>query len=76
MNISLRMWAQKYEIPLADASVVVSLDREAAEGQTFRYKIELQGSLSAAQKAQLLSLVESCPVRTTLSKGFRFVAGE
>jgi len=75
MNMSLRMYAQKHNIPLAGASVVVSLDRTTPNGPTFVYRIGLDGLLSDAQKSRLLSSVETCPVRATLSKGVRFSAG-
>src|SRR5580658_9505885 len=71
MNMSIRMYAQKHEIPLAGASVIVSLNRSTPEGPTFVYRIELHGSLSDMQKGRLLSSVEHCPVRTTLSKSLR-----
>ena len=74
MNISIRMYAQKHDIPLTGVSVVVSLNRDAPEGPTFVYRIQLHGTLSDVQKNRLLSSVESCPVRTTLSKGLHFMA--
>jgi putative redox protein len=72
MNMSLRMYAQKHALPLTGASVMVSLDRNAPEGPTFVYRVILQGPLGEQQKSQLLSAVESCPVRATLSKDLRF----
>jgi putative redox protein len=74
MNMSARMYAQKHEIPLAGVSVAVSLSRSTAEGPTFVYRVELNGSLSDIQKSQLLSSIENCPVRATLSQGLRFTA--
>ena len=76
MNMSLRMHAQKHGIPLTGASVVVSLNRETPAGPTFVCEVRLQGLLSAEQKNRLLSAVEQCPVRTTLSRGFRFAPFE
>jgi uncharacterized OsmC-like protein len=67
------MYAKKHAIPLADASVVVSLNRDTAEGPTFEYRIELHGSLSDVQRSRLLASVENCPVRATLSKNLRFM---
>jgi putative redox protein len=74
MNISLRMSAQKHGIAIAGVSVEVSLNREAPEGPTFVYRVALRGSLSDAQRSQLLSSVEHCPVRATLSMAPRFRA--
>lgn len=74
MNMSLRMYAQKHDIPLAGASVVVSLNRNAPAGPAFVYRIQLHGLLSDVQKGRLLSSIENCPVRATLSKSFSFTA--
>jgi len=74
MNMTLRMYARKHDIPLAGASVLVSLNREAPAGPTFMYRAELHGPLSDAQRSQLLASLENCPVRATLSKHPRFSA--
>lgn len=70
--MTLRMYAVKYAIPLSGASVAVTLNRSIPEGPTFEYCAEFQGLLSEVQKGQLLSALESCPVRTTLSKSLHF----
>ena len=72
MNRSLRMYAQEHDIPLARSAVMVSLNRSTPEGPTFVYRIQLHGRLSEVQKSRLLSSIENCPVRTTLSKSLRF----
>jgi putative redox protein len=72
MNITLRMYAKKHEIPLDGVSVLVCLDRRHPEEPTFVYRVELAGALSDAQKTLLLSVAEQCPVHTTLSKHLRF----
>jgi putative redox protein len=74
MNMSLRMYAQKHNIPLTGASVVVALDRNTPDSPTFVYRVQLRGLLSDMQRSQLLSSVENCPVRTTLSKKLCFAA--
>jgi len=76
MNMTLRMAAEKQAIPLSGASVTVSLNRNTPEGPTFEYSVELGGSLSEAQKEQLLSSLESCPVRNTLSQPLHFRCSE
>lgn len=68
MNMTLRMYAQKHGIPVVSTAVCVSLNRGAPDGPTFMYRAEVYGSLSDAQRQQLLASLESCPVRTTLSK--------
>jgi putative redox protein len=72
MNMTLRMSAEKHDIPLSGISVAVSLNRNNAEGPLFEYSVEFKGSLLESQKEQLLLALESCPVRTTLSKPLHF----
>jgi len=74
MDMTLRMYAQKHGMPLASASVSVSLNRDVPDGPTFMYRAELHGSLSDAQRQQLLASLENCPVRTTLSKRLHVAA--
>lgn len=74
INMTLRMAAQKHDIPLVSASVEVTLDRAAPEGPTFAYRVDFHGLLTDTQKAALLKTLEHCPVRMTLSKGLRFAA--
>lgn len=72
MNMSLRMYADKYDMALSGVSVAVSLNRSTSEQPTFEYSVEFHGSLSEQQQEQLLSVLDSCPVRTTLSKPLQF----
>ncbi len=76
MNMTLRMAAEKYGIPLAGVSVVVSLNRQHPETKRFEYRVEFPGSLSDAEKRKLLSAVERCPVRRTLSSPLEFALCE
>lgn len=73
MNMTLRMVAQKHAIPLASVSVTVSLNRKEPKAPVFEYSVQFGGALSEAQKSQLLSAVERCPVRNTLSQPLRFM---
>ena len=72
MNITLRMYAEKQSLPLSGVSVAGSLNRNNPDGPLFEYSIEFHGSLSESQKGQLLSALENCPVRKTLSKPMHF----
>jgi len=76
LNMSLRMSAQKHNIPLAGAAVSVSLNRNAPEGPTFVYRMTLRGSLSEDQKSRLLASAANCPVRNTLSRSLHFTPGD
>ncbi len=72
MNMTLRMYAEKQSIPLSGVSVAVSLNRNNPDGLLFEYTVEFHSSLSESQKGQLLSALENCPVRKTLSKPLHF----
>jgi putative redox protein len=72
MNMTLRMSAEKQDIPFSGVSVSVSLKRNDPEGPIFEYRAEFDGNLSESQKKQLLSALETSPVRNTLSKPLHF----
>jgi putative redox protein len=72
MNMSLRMCAEKHAIPFSGVSVAVSLNRSNPAGTLFEYSVQFRSELSEFQKHQLLSALESCPVRNTLSKPLQF----
>ena len=76
MNMTLRMIAEKHDIPLSGVSVAVFLNRNNPEGSLFEYSVEFQGCLLESQKEQLLMTLEKCPVRTTLSKPLHFMLVE
>jgi putative redox protein len=72
LNISLRMLADKYKIPLREAKVSVMLNRDDPEQTIFEYAVELQGDLTAQQGRELMELAASCPVSRTISKKISF----
>jgi putative redox protein len=72
LNITLRRYADKYQIPLSEAKVSVSLNRDDPEQTVFEYGIELQGDLTAAQREKLMELAALCAVKKTLSKHISF----
>jgi putative redox protein len=72
MNITLRMSAEKHAIPLSSVSVSVSLNRTSTEGPTFECSVNFHETLPQEQKERLLSAMERCPVRTTLSQPLNF----
>jgi putative redox protein len=73
LNISLRMLADKHQIPLCEAKVSVSLNRDDPEQTVFEYAVELRGDLTAKQRRELVELAASCPVGRTISKKISFV---
>ena len=72
MNIMIRMYAEKHAIPLPGVAVSVFLNRENPEIPVFEYAVKFDDSLTETQKSKLLSIVEHCPVRKTLSKPLSF----
>ena len=72
LNITLRRYADQQQIPLSDAKVSVSLNKDNPEQTVFEYSVELQGDLTAAQRQQLMEQAASCTVRKTLSKQIAF----
>lgn len=73
MNMTLRMAAEKYAIPLAGVSITVSLNRKEPNEPVFEYSVQFYGALSETQKSRLLSAIEKCPVRNTLSQPLRIM---
>ena len=72
LNITLRRYADQHQIPLSEAKVSVSLNRDNPEQTVFEYGVELQGDLTAAQRQKLMEQAASCTVKKTLSKQISF----
>ncbi|MCE0492688.1 OsmC family protein [Vibrio salinus] len=75
MNMSVRMFADSHSIPLDAVSTVVNLDRNHPDNVCFEYRVELSGNLTEAQNGQIMEMLETCPVRQTLSKSITFRQG-
>lgn len=74
-SMTIRMYANRKQIPLESVSVVVTHDKhhaeQDAESQTkpkdrFVRRITFVGELSAEQRASLLKIADRCPVHLTL----------
>jgi putative redox protein len=72
MNMTATMYATKHDIPLTHVITKVSLDRSGLEQVVFNYTLELKGDLTDEQRKAIHSAVRVCPVRKTLSRGFKF----
>lgn len=72
MNMTIRMFAEKYSIPLHSVSTTVELDRSNPDETIFNYKLDLAGPLSDDQRQHLIRAVQHCPVWQTLSKKLSF----
>ncbi len=72
MNMSLRMGAQQLGLTHVGATVTVVLNRTLRDAPVFEYSVDFDDGLSDAQKQQLLTIIEKCPVKTTLTMPLRF----
>lgn len=72
MNMTLRMYADRYLIPLSGVAVTVKLDRSKPDEVIFDYALEFMGPLSDTDRQRLVEIARSCPVRQTLSKKVSF----
>ena len=74
--MTLRLYAERKGIPLADARVQLRHERCHGEDcgvwarlERIERVIELVGDLSAAQRTRLLEIADKCPVHRTLTEG-------
>ncbi|MGO8760210.1 MAG: OsmC family protein [Terracidiphilus sp.] len=72
VSMTVRMYADRRNIPLRDVATKVSLDRTDPDAAVFRYEVEVTGDLTEEQKARLLGVASACPVSKTLSRRIRF----
>lgn len=79
--MTLRMYAGRKKFPLDHVSVVIRhVVATTADGKgtrdRFERRITLTGALDEAQRAQLISIADRCPVSRTLSAGADVTATE
>jgi len=68
MNITLRMAAAKHGIAPGEVVVTVTLNRLAPAEAVFTYSVHWDRPVTDAQRAVLISALDNCPVRNTLSR--------
>ncbi len=68
--ITLRMYADRKNWPLAEVAVTVTLERKDNE-TLFNRNIVLNGTLDDSQRERLLQIAKACPVSKTLSGTIR-----
>ena len=72
MNVHIRMFAENYKMDISNVKTEVSLNRNEPECAIFEYKIEVDGKLTGSEKEKLMQIVQSCPVKKTLSRRVEF----
>jgi putative redox protein len=72
LNIWLRVYAQKHDIPLEHVMVRVTLNQLNAAEAVFDYALKLQGPLTETQRRELVLETHSCPVHQILSGKISF----
>jgi putative redox protein len=72
MNMTVRMAAKKYNIPLSGVTVTVNLNRSQPDAPVFEWHVQFAEELTTEHRERLLSAVSRCPVHKTLSKSLQF----
>lgn len=72
INMWLRMYADKIDIPLTEVVADVQLNRQAPNETIFEYAVDLKGTLTEQQRRELQQQINTCPVSQTLLKTISF----
>lgn len=75
-SMTLRMYAERRNLPLRQVTVEVSHEKISVEGQAakvdrFARRIAVEGDLTDEQRQKLLEIANKCPVHRTLSGSAR-----
>ena len=73
MNMHIRMFAENHKMDVSKVKTEVSLNKNDPEFTVFEYKVEINGKLTGLEKEKLMQVVQSCPVKKTLSKRIDFI---
>ncbi len=72
-SMTLRMYAERKELPLRQVTVELSHHKVEVDGVTrdcIQRSITLDGDLTAEQRQRLLEIANKCPVHRALSQSF------
>lgn len=64
--ITLKMYAERKEWPVAGITVTVTMQREG-DNSSFERKITINGNTTDEQRQRLLQIAKACPVSKTLT---------
>lgn len=64
--ITLKMYAERKQWPVAGITVTVSMQREG-DNSSFERKIVINGNITEEQRQRLLQIAKACPVSKTLT---------
>lgn len=72
MNMSVRMYADKHGLSLDSVATTVTLNRSHDNRVCFEYGVTLEGALTQSEHDAIMNIVQTCPVRQTLSSAITF----
>lgn len=75
LNMTIRMYADKKNIPLEKVITNVFADRSEPGKTVFRYSFSFEGEITNEQREELNKVAEGCPVKRTLSNQIYFHNG-
>ncbi len=70
-SMTIRMYAERKEIPLTRVAVSLSMDKTEVDGvkrDRITRSITLEGTLTVEQRARLLEIANKCPVHRAISQ--------
>ena len=77
MSITLRMYADRKQLPVRRVEVTCSMDRKAEGGAVdtaFHLTVLVDGDITPEQRERMLQIAAMCPVHRTLTGPLRITA--
>jgi len=70
--ITMRMYAQRHDIPLEGVTVTVELNRDDPAKAAFEYSLEYKGDIDDITREKFARAAAACPVHKTLLRELVF----